>query len=557
MDVFLEISLILGVATLVAAVMQLLRQPLIIGHIISGLLVGPAVFNLVQSTETVELFSHMGIALLLFIIGLGLNPRVIREVGKIAVMTGVGQILFTISIGFMVAQSLGFDVMASVYIALGLAFSSTIIILKLLSDRKDTHRLYGKIATGFLLVQDIVAVLALVAITAIGQDQSPVEILTTTAVRGALFIGVIALISVYVLPRLQNFLSKSQEFLFLFAIGWGFGVAAIAYAVGFSIEIGALAAGVALAGSPYAFEVGSKMRPLRDFFIVLFFIILGAELNLASIGTNFIPAIAFAILILVGNPIIVMSIMGMLGFKRKTSFKAGLTVAQISEFSLILLLLGREVGHIGDDIVAMMTLVAMTTIAASTYLILYSDKVYEWLAPYLRIFERKNTKGDEETSEEYDVVMFGFKAGSRSLIDGFNSLDKKCLIVDYDPEVVDMLEKEGLSVLYGDGNDAELLSDLPLETTQLVIITATDYETNALVATHVLQRNPKVVVIAKAEEPHEAHDLYDIGVNYVMMPHFLGSIEIGRRIKKHGIGAHDHFKKARSEHLAYLSRSHK
>ncbi len=442
MDVFLEISLILGVATLVAAVMQLLRQPLIIGHIISGLLVGPAVFNLVQSTETVELFSHMGIALLLFIIGLGLNPRVIREVGKIAVMTGVGQILFTVSIGFMVAQSLGFDMMASVYIALGLAFSSTIIILKLLSDRKDTHRLYGKIATGFLLVQDIVAVLALVAITAIGQDQSPVEILTTTAVRGALFIGVIALISVHVLPRLQNFLSKSQEFLFLFAIGWGFGVAAIAYAVGFSIEIGALAAGVALAGSPYAFEVGSKMRPLRDFFIVLFFIILGAELNLASIGTNFIPAIAFAILILVGNPIIVMSIMGMLGFKRKTSFKAGLTVAQISEFSLILLLLGREVGHIGDDIVAMMTLVAMTTIAASTYLILYSDKVYEWLAPYLRIFERKNTKGDEETSEEYDVVMFGFKAGSRSLIDGFNALDKKCLIVDYDPEVVELLLAE-------------------------------------------------------------------------------------------------------------------
>ena len=557
MDVFLEISLILGVATLVAAIMQLLKQPLIIGHIISGLLVGPAVLDLVKSVETVELFSHMGIALLLFIIGLGLNPRVIREVGKIAVMTGVGQIIFTVSIGFLVAQALGFGMMASVYIALGLAFSSTIIILKLLSDRKDTHRLYGKIATGFLLVQDIVAVLALVAITAIGQDQSPVEILTTTMVRGALFIGAVAIVSVYVLPRLQNFLSKSQEFLFLFAIGWGFGVAAIAYAVGFSIEIGALAAGVALAGSPYAFEVGSKMRPLRDFFIVLFFIILGAELNLAAIGANLIPAIAFAILILIGNPIIVMTIMGLLGFKRKTGFKAGLTVAQISEFSLILLLLGREVGHIDDQIVAMMTLVAMVTIAVSTYLILYSDKVYEWLSPYLRIFERKNSRGDEETSEEYDVVMFGFKAGSRSLIDSFKALDKKCLIVDYDPEVVDMLEKEGLPVLYGDGNDAELLSDLPFETTQLVIIAATEYETNALVAGHVLQRNPKVVVIAKAEEPHEAQDLYDIGVSYVMMPHFLGSIEIGRRLRKHGINSHAHFKKARNEHLAYLGKSYK
>ncbi|MEX0919573.1 MAG: cation:proton antiporter, partial [Candidatus Saccharimonadales bacterium] len=305
MDVFVEISLILVVATLIAALMQLLRQPLIIGHIITGLIVGPTVLDLVHSAETVELFSHMGIALLLFIIGLGLNPRVIKEVGKIAVMTGVGQILFTSTIGFLVAQALGFSAAHSVYIALGLSFSSTIIILKLLSDRKDTHRLYGKIATGFLLVQDIVAVMALVAVTALGQDQSLGEAMTSTLLSGAAFIGGIVLVSIYVLPHLQKFLSRSQEFLFLFAIGWGFGVASLAYAIGFSIEIGALAAGVALASSPYAFEVASKMRPLRDFFIVLFFIILGAELDIMSIGSGLLPATALSILILIGNPIIV------------------------------------------------------------------------------------------------------------------------------------------------------------------------------------------------------------------------------------------------------------
>ncbi|MEX0748925.1 MAG: cation:proton antiporter [Candidatus Saccharimonadales bacterium] len=557
MDVFLEISLILVVATVVAAIMQLLRQPLIIGHIISGLLVGPAVFNLVQSTETVELFSHMGIALLLFIIGLGLNPRVIREVGKVAILTGVGQICFTITLGFLAAQALGFATTASIYIALGLAFSSTIIILKLLSDRKDTHRLYGKVATGFLLVQDIAAVLVLVAVTALGKDMPVAEILTSTLVSGALFVGAIALVSLYVLPRLTKFLARSQEFLFLFAIGWGFGAAALAATVGFSIEIGALAAGVALAGSPYAFEVASKMRPLRDFFIVLFFIILGSELDLGSIGAGFVPAIAFTILILIGNPIIVMSIMGFLGFKRKTSFKAGLTVAQISEFSLILLLLAREVGHIDDQIVAMMTLVAMVTIAASTYMILYSDKLYTWFEPYLRVFERKSPREGKEKSEEYDVIMFGFKPGSRALLDGFKQLDTRCLVVDYDPEVVDDLASEGVAVLYGDANDMEFLSDLPLEAAKLIAVTATDYATNALVATHVLQRNPKAIVIVRADEPQEAHELYEIGVNYVMMPHYLGSLEISRRITRHGLSARLHFKQARTEHLNYLRRGSK
>lgn len=554
MDIFIEISLILTVATVVAAIMQLLKQPLIIGHIISGLLVGPAVFNLVHSTETVELFSHMGIALLLFIIGLGLNPRVIREVGKVAVLTGIGQIIFTMTFGFLAAQALGFATTSSLYIAMGLAFSSTIIILKLLSDRKDTHRLYGKVATGFLLVQDIVAVMVLVAVTAMGQNLPIAEILTTTLVSGGLFILGVSLVSIFILPRLTTFLSGSQEFLFLFAIGWGFGIAALASWVGFSVEIGALVAGVALAGSPYAFEVASKMRPLRDFFIVLFFIILGAELDFTSIGAGLGPAIAFAALILIGNPIIVMSIMGLLHFKRKTSFKAGLTVAQISEFSLILLILGREVGHIDDQIVAMMTLVAMVTIAASTYMILYADRLYEFLEPYLRVFERKDTRGGGERDETYDAIMFGFKPGSKLLTDSFDELESRYLVVDYDPEVIDSLIRDDVQALYGDANDAEFLSDLPLESVRLVLVTATDHATNLLVATHTMQRNRKAVVIAKAEEPQEAVELYEAGVDYVMMPHYLGSIDLGSRIKKYGLRSRTHFKQARQQHQRYLRR---
>lgn len=557
MDIFLEISRLLAIATVVAGVMHFLRQPLIIGHIITGLLVGPAVFDLVQSEQTIQLFSHMGIALLLFIIGLGLNPKIIREVGKIAVVTGLGQILFTTMLAFLVATSLGLGTVPALYTAIAMAFSSTIIILKLLSDKRDTHRLYGKVATGFLLVQDVVAVTVLIIVSALTQEQALSEVLTQTIVAGVVFIGVIALIARYILPRLQNFLARSQEFLFLFSLGWGFGVAAIAQVIGFSIEIGALVAGVALANSSYAFEVSSRMRPLRDFFIVLFFIVLGSELHMSSIGTNVWPALVLSIVILVGNPIIVMSIMGILNFTRKTSFKAGLTVAQISEFSLILIILARDTGYISTQIVAMLTLVAIITIASSTYLIMYSDTVYEWLAPYLKIFERKNVRSEPDLGEEYDVVIFGFKTGSRSFIKGFQRLRKRYLVVDYDPEVVDMLVQEGIDAVYGDGNDTEFLEDLPLEKAKMIVITATDVTVNATIVSHVAHRHPDVLIIAKAEEAHEAQELYDKGASYVMMPHFLGSVEVSRRVKKHGVDAHEHFKRARNSHMAYIQQGGK
>lgn len=557
MDIFLEISRLLAVATAVAALMHFLRQPLIIGHIITGLLVGPAVFDLVQSEQTVQLFSHMGIALLLFIIGLGLNPKIIREVGRIAVVTGLGQILFTITLAFLVATSLGLGTVPALYTAVAMAFSSTIIILKLLSDKRDTHRLYGKVATGFLLVQDIVAVTVLIIVSALSEGQALPQILTQTVVRGALFIGAVAFVAHYVLPRLENFLARSQEFLFLFSIGWGFGVAAIAEAIDFSIAIGALVAGVALANSSYALEISSRMRPLRDFFIVLFFIVLGSELHLSSIGAGVWPALVLSIVILIGNPIIVMAIMGVLNFTRKTSFKAGLTVAQISEFSLILIILARDSGQISSQVVAMLTLVAMITIACSTYLIMYSDTVYEWLAPYLKMFERKNARSEPDLGEEYDVIIFGFKTGSRSFLKGFQRLRKRYLVVDYDPEVVDMLVQEGIDAVYGDGNDTEFLEDLPLEKTKMIVITATDVTVNATIVSHVAHRHPEVLIIAKAEEAHEAQELYDKGASYVMMPHFLGSVEVSRRVKKHGVDAHEHFRRARNSHMAYIQQGGK
>jgi len=347
MPIFVELGLILVVAMLVSVAARLLRQPLIIGYILTGILVGPYFFNILRSGEELELLAKIGIAILLFIVGLALSPHVVREVGKISVITGIGQILFTSLIGFVICLQLGFGLVESLFVALALTFSSTIIVLKLLSDKNALGTLFGKISIGFLLVQDIAASLILLAIpifaASAGSPSFGGELLFTLG-KGIAAIVLLYMLTRYLVSRLSGFLASSQELLFVFSLSWGLGIAALFYAIGFSIEIGALAAGVSLSLFPFAHEIAARMRPLRDFFLLIFFILLGSRLAIGGIEMLLFPALALSLFVLVGNPLIVYILMNHLGFGRRTSFFAGLTVAQISEFSLILVLLGTRSG---------------------------------------------------------------------------------------------------------------------------------------------------------------------------------------------------------------------
>ena len=400
--IFTELSLLLAIAVAISLLMRSLRQPLIVGHILTGILVGPSVLGLINSTGTVNEFGSFGIALLLFIVGLGLNPRVIKEVGRVSLLTGVGQVIFTTLIGFGILHMLGYSRLTSSYIALALAFSSTIIILKLLSDKKEQHKLHGKIAIGFLLVQDVIATFALVVVSATSTGGFSPSDLATLAIKGIGIGIVIMLVSKYILTPMTDFLERSQELLFLFAIGWGFGIGTLFYELGFSLEIGALVGGVALSTMTYAQEVSSRLRPLRDFFIVLFFIALGAGLDLGSVGAIFWQAIGLSLFVLIGNPLIMMVIMGLLGYTKKTSFKVALAIAQVSEFSLIFLLLAQHNGQVDSNAVSLVTIVAIVTIAISSYMITYSDSLYAAFEKYLSLFERRKVHVDQEAKDSYD-----------------------------------------------------------------------------------------------------------------------------------------------------------
>lgn len=551
-DVFTELSLLLAIGLVISIIMRTLKQPLIVGHIFTGMLVGPVALGFVNDTETIELLGKFGITLLLFIVGLGLNPKVIKEVGKTAIITGVGQVFFTTAIGYVIVKALGYDTVTSLYISIALAFSSTIIILKLLNDKKEQNKLYGKIAIGFLLVQDIIATFALLVASASKGSGLNVIDFGILVLKGFAAALVLYIIATHIIKPATTFLSKSQELLFLFAIAWGFGIATIFKYIGFSLEIGALFAGVALASMTYAQEVSSRLRPLRDFFIIVFFISLGAGLNFGDIQSVIWQALGLSAFVLLGNPLIVILLMGLLGYTKKNSFKAGLAVAQISEFSLIFIAVGLENGQISEKVVSLVTLVGIITIAISSYMIIYSDSLFRYCEKYLTMFERNKARYEQkESRNRYELVLFGYQRGGHEFVKVFKALKKKYVVIDYDPVAIDDLERHHIDYLYGDATDIELLEEVGLDNAKMVVSTITDHETNKFLVSLVERINPKAVIITHADTVEEAAELYEMGAGYVMMPHYIGSEKIGAFIKKSGFKKSE-FRKFRDKHLAYL-----
>ncbi len=529
-NIFFQISIILFIVLLVSFIMRILKQPLIIGYILSGIIIGPFILNLLSGTTgTLQTFSHLGIAFLLFIVGIHLNPRTIREVGKISLITGIGQVIFTSLIGYLIGVWLGFSAITSLYIAIALTFSSTIIIMKLLSDKNALNKLFGKISIGFLLVQDFIAIIILIVVSSLSNGTSTSELILFTIIKGIIILAILFPISYFILPKLSLFFAKSQEFLFIFAISWGLGLAALFLYIGFSIEVGALIAGIMLSMSPYSYEISSKLKSLRDFFIISFFILLGSQLIFQDITPLIVPAIIFSLFILIGNPIIVMVLMGIFGYSKNTSFMTGLTVAQISEFSLILIALGVKVGHLTNEILSFVTIIGLITIAGSTYMILYSEKIYSSLSKYLSIFEKKKINKEKTEKSNYDYILFGENRIGDSIMKSFINLKKKYIVIDFNPERVEKLNSIGINCIYGDVSDIDFIDELEIEKAKIVVSTIPEIENNLMLLEKIRKKNKNTIIIVTAEQIFETYKLYDSGANYVILPHIIGG-EYGAKI---------------------------
>ncbi len=524
---FIEIAAILGLSTLLAIVGQKLRQPLLIMFLAAGILAGPSFLGLIESYQQIELLAHMGIALLLFIVGLKLDLNLIRSNGPVALATGLGQIIFTSAIGFGIALLIGMNVISAAYVAVALTFSSTIIIVKLLSDKKEIDSLHGQIAIGFLIVQDIAAILALVGLTTFGSTVTTEGNVYISAivmlVKGLGLLGVIALLMKYVLPPFTRRLAHSQELLVLYAVAWAVFLSAASELLGFSKEVGAFLAGVSLASTGYRESIGARLTSLRDFLLLFFFIDLGARLDFDTVGSQVGDSIWLSLFVLVGNPLIVLAIMGVMGYRRRTGFLAGLTVAQISEFSLIVAALGLSIGHITEETMGLITLVGVITIFVSTYLILYSGQLYRLLSEPLKIFEKRNPHREAALdthgiSSSVDVIIVGLGNYGSGVAEYLLRRGKVLVGVDFDPLSLEKWSSRGISVLYGDVADPEIHDQLPLNSAHWVVSTVRSKELNLALLQQLKNRGYKGRVAVTATNQDEVSEYEKTGANVVFRP---------------------------------------
>jgi len=530
---FYELATLIMLAAVVGFIGLLMRQPMIVSFIIVGIVTGPSMLGIVASKELIDILAELGIALLLFLVGLKLDVHHIRSLGLVSLATGMGQVIFTALFGFFIGIALGFDSVTSLYMAVALTFSSTIIIIKLLSDKKEVDSLHGRIAIGFLIVQDLFVVMAMMALSSFGigdaEETNAWMRIATVLSYGGVMLALVALFIRYIANPLVEKMAHSPELLITFAIGWAALLAAVGNHFGFSKELGGLLAGVSLATTAYREIIIARMAALRDFLLLFFFIALGAHLDLSMLGEQIGAALLFSLFVLVGNPLIVMAIMGYLGYKKRTGFLAGLTVAQISEFSLIFMAMGLSLGHISSDALGLVTLVGLITITGSVYMISHSHHLYAFCEPLLHLFERKTPWREMKNElthslgKEYDILIFGAGRYGSALAEALQKSHWRLLIIDFNPVEVARQRASGFDALYGDASDQEFVASLPLDGVKYVIVAMAQYNAS------LQHEDPRIVLM----DTLKGLD-YRGKIALTMQQHDVDALKEKRRLKEHG-----------------------
>lgn len=484
---FYELTALLMLAAMTGLFGILLRQPMVVTFIVVGIMAGPSILGLVQSHENIEILAKLGVSLLLFMVGLKLDLKLIRTLGPVALATGIGQVIFTSVLGTLIGLLMGYDFITASYIGIALTFSSTIIIIKLLSDKKEVNLLHGKVALGMLIVQDIIVVFAMMVLSAIGIQSNVTDNGSLTKLSTAVGSTLVLFILLWAFTKflatsLMRKVTRSAELIIIFVISWACFLSSLGNALGFGIELGGLLAGITLASTPFREAVVTKLSPLRDFLLLFFFINLGSHLNFSRMDEQVLPSLIFSLFVLIGNPIIVMIIMGVMGYRKRTGFLTGLTVAQISEFSLIFIAMGMQLNHVGEETMGLVTLVGLITIAMSVYMITYSHLLFRKLEPLLSIFERQKpireitVKKEVDQQKNYDVILFGLGRYGKSIAQELVNQGMKVLGVDYNPDVVRQWHLQGCDVQYGDAHDHEYFESLPLKGVKWVLAATPEHD---------------------------------------------------------------------------------
>lgn len=525
-NIFVQFAVVLTLASLFGYLVYRLKLPLVVAYLLAGVSLSSLSILDPHHAEIFTFLPEIGIAFVLFLIGMELDLREIKALGAPILISSIGQILITTLAGYGLGGLLGFSTSESILMGLGLSFSSTIVIIKFLTEKRDLNSLYGKLSVGIILVEDLVAIAVLMMVSVgssalnLGLQQSLPII---TLIGKAIFLFILTyLLSRFVLDRVFNAVARSVELLFLTALTWCFILTSAAVLLGFSVVIGAFLAGVALASSPYHLQIQGKVKPLRDFFVALFFVYLGIQAKWTDFSSNLVPIFLFTVYALIAKPILFFALLGIFGFRRHTLFQTGVNISQISEFSLVLLLVGVQMGIASQTALSVMAAVAVVSIIFSSIMIAYSKKLYEHLKPILGIFEHTSKIHFLETHSEsfYEdhIVVIGAHRVGGPIIDYLSKTKIPLIVMDFNPSVVTEYRKKGINIFYGDIGDPDVLDVLQLDHAKLILSTATDTEDNEMILAECKRRRVRATIILRATEKKQAEALKALGADYVILP---------------------------------------
>ncbi len=540
-DIFIQFALVLGVATSCGIVLYFLKQPLVAAYIITGVAISFFQLNAGNAHGILEQLPSIGIAFLLFLIGIELDIRELRLVGKPIILASLTQMALTTTLVAVLVSFLGFATLEAVFIGLALSFSSTIVIIKLLVDKQEITTLHGRIAIGILLIEDLVAILALMVLSLTASlatqgiaNFSPFFILGAKTIA---FVAIILFLSKVFINKLFSLIAKSPELLFFSAISWCFIFIALANILGFSLEIGAFLGGLSLASSPYRFQIAGRLKPLRDFFIALFFINLGMGIVFSKVVQELPIILLFSAIAIFIKPLLFICILSLLRFRRFTTYHTATSLSQISEFSVILFAAASQYGLVSANMVSVMAATTVLTVLVSSIFVNQNDHFYPVLSKLLIALERKGTKHASVKSKaelnHHTVIIGAHNAGEPLLEFLKEKIGDKLLVVDYNPELIKKLEHEGYRVVFGDIADPDVVEKLNVKEADMIISTIRQLKDNLLLLELVHRATTDAIIIVAANDEEEAGSLYKAGAHEVVIPLLLEGQRIVRLLSEH------------------------
>lgn len=522
--ILVDIGVAILSATVLAYLARLLRQPLLLAYIGAGVLIGPPGLGVVHNDRLITELSELGLAFLMFIVGLEIDLKKLVSSGRVGAPVAIGQVVLCSLIAFGAVRLLGFDGLQALYLGIASAFSSTMIVVKLLSDKSELDTVDGRLTLGILLVQDALAIVVL-ALQPNLQNPSLLPILQSL-VAGVVLVGGTLAVARFVLPPLLRWAAKSPEILLVSAISWCLLIGQLAVWADFSIAMGALIAGVTLSALPYTLDVVAKIRGLRDFFVTLFFVALGMQLELGA-PRVLLTAVLLSAVVVASRFLTVAPMLYVAGYGWRIGVLSSLALAQAGEFALVIVSIGLALGQIDREVTSVMALTLVITSTLSTYMVLANHKVAQRITALLARVGVRDRTGDPDSPTAPaapGVVLLGFHRAASSLVHAARQSDqaRPLLIVDFSPEVYRKLRALEVPVVYGDISHLDTLEHVGVEHARIVVSTVSDDflrgTDNMTLLRTVRRLNPETRVIVCAETLAQARRMYAAGADYVVLP---------------------------------------